>query len=76
MVKKSTGSTKSRNKKTAHMRKVTKSINIQREIEKILEQEFESMVEENAKDPLFELLRSGELERMKIELIRKKVLKV
>ncbi len=48
-------------------------INIQREIEEILAKEFEAMIEGNADNPLFKLLRSKKLEDIPIEEIRKEV---
>lgn len=53
-----------------------KNINIQKEIEKILNEEFQQMLKENSKDPLFQLLRNGDLDPDKdinLDSIRQKI---
>lgn len=55
---------------------VGEKINIQKEIEEILEREFKIMLEENANNPLFELIRSGRIKKMSLDEIKKEVLGV
>ncbi len=49
-------------------------IDIQQEIEIILEREFGSMLESLSENPLFEIVKSGEIKDMTLDDVKKKVL--
>ncbi len=49
-------------------------VNIQREIEEILEREFEAMLDSLSDNKLFEIVKSGKIEKMKLDDVKQKVL--